>query len=98
MTTPQAISKIIKNAGFQMSKVRNGRVASYRLEGVYVEKDYMGRVTVNFAQKESWNDSQRTANRSAQSATKASVIDFLKSSGYTVEPSDVYSSGIIVTK
>lgn len=98
MTTPQAISKILKNAEFKMSVVRNGRVASYRLPGVHVQKDYMGRVVVCVAHKESWNESQRMESRSAKLATRASVIEFLQSRGYSIQESDVYPDGIIVSK
>jgi hypothetical protein len=96
MATPQAISKIIKNAGFKMSQVRNGRVASYRHEGVFVEKDYLGRVTVRVAQKESWNDGQRSESKAVRLATQSSVAELLKSKGYTLADSDVYEGGVVV--
>ena len=98
MTTPQAVSKMLKNAEFKMSVVRNGRVASYRLPGVYVRKDYMGRVVVCVAGKESWNEEQRIESMAARLSTRASVIEFLASKGYATQDSDVYPEGIIVSK
>lgn len=97
MTNPQSISRIIKNAGFKMSQVRKGRIASYRLEGVYVQKDYMGRVVVSVATKESWNEEQRAEAKAARLNIQQSVNELLNLKGYTLEPSDVYKGSVVVT-
>ena len=82
-TTPQAISRVLRNADYTMSREYMGRICYMSTEGYYVRRDWRG--NVYFAYTFRTGSSSRLNKVIELMEKEQEAVKFLQSRGYTVE-------------
>jgi hypothetical protein len=82
-TTPQAISRVLKNAGFKISKQYRGRICYMNTEGFQVHRDWQKNIVVNYVFRTAGFG--RLDDVVAKMKTEKQAVEFLQSRGYIVE-------------
>ena len=82
-TTPQAISRVLWNAGFIISREYKGRIAWMHTEGFQVRKDWRKNVVVNYVFRTAGFG--RVDDVVKKIKLEKSAVAYLQSRGYSVE-------------
>lgn len=92
-TTPQAISRVLWNAGFIISRQYKGRITWMHTEGFQVRRDWRKNVVVNYVFRTA--GFTRNDDVSKLIEQEKTAVAYLQSRGYSVEQSEF---GWVVTK
>ena len=82
-TTPQGISRVLKNAGFQISHDYKGRITYHHSEGFQVRRDWRKEVVINYVFRT--HGFSRVDSVTKKMEVEKSAVAFLESRGYSVE-------------
>lgn len=82
-TTPQGISRVLKNAGFKMSHEYRGRITWMDTEGFKVKQDYEKNIFIQYVFRTAGFG--RLDDVVSKIKTEEKAVKFLQSRGYSVE-------------